>query len=51
MDVTRLMIEYLKTRKKELLVLLDYDIDSKTLTVIVTTILSWIKLETVKRCI
>lgn len=51
MDVTRLMIEYLKTRKKELLVLLDYDIDSKTLTVIVTNILSWIKLETVKRCI
>lgn len=45
MDVTRLMIEYLKTRNKELLVPLDYDIDSKTLTVIVTNILSWIKLE------
>ena len=51
MDVTRLMIEYLKTRKKELLVLLDYDIDSKTLTVIVTNILFMDKVRDVKRCI
>ena len=45
MDSIERMLEYLKTRDKELLVPCDYDIDEKTLTVIVTNILSWIKLE------
>ncbi len=45
MNITERMVEYLKTRNKELLVPEEYDIDAKILTVIVTNVLSWIKLE------
>ncbi len=39
------MIEYLKTRDKELLLPEEYDIDANNLTVIVTNVISWLKLE------
>lgn len=39
------MLEYINTREKALLLSNDIELDEKTLTVIVTNILSWIKLE------
>ena len=45
MSIFEIMLEYLETRNKELLVTKDIEIDTETLTVIVIDILTWLKLE------